>query len=344
MISESKPLVSICMPAYNVERVLAAALDSVLAQTYSRFEVILVDDGSTDRTAEVARSFSDPRIRFIRNEKNLGGYQTMNKAVGLARGDFVAIYHSDDIYEPTIVEKEIGYLLAHPQVGAAFCLDYFMDDEGNIFGAASLPKQFQGRPWLTYDDIFPFLVRHKNIVLRCPTVMARRRVLGAVGPFDAERYDIAADVDMWIRIARRFPIAILDERLLRYRVGKGQWSNRYKKLRTEPELFFAIMDLYIAEDGWREKLSASDLAEYAFHRSDDETFRAANWLIQGQPDRARELLVRPYPWRALLAYPSRRKLRVLLFRGFMRCGLAFGAVRPLGRVLEWTEYGGKLFR
>src|SRR5258707_14578068 len=94
-----QPLVSICISAYNVERYLRDTLDSVLNQTYRNIEVILLDNGSIDGTYDVARSFSDERLRLLRIESNIGGYQGMNKVIRLARGELIAVYHSDDIYE-----------------------------------------------------------------------------------------------------------------------------------------------------------------------------------------------------------------------------------------------------
>lgn len=315
------PTVSICMPAFNVGMVLQPALDSLMHQTYPWSELILVDDGSSDETSTVAQACLDDRIRYIRNATNLGGYQTMNKAVSLATGDLVAIYHADDIYEPTIVEKEVAYLQSHPALGAVFSMDHYIDDQGRIFGGTSLPPEFRGRDSLSYDEVFPYLLRHKNVLFRCPTFMARRTVLDAVGPFDAERYDIAADIDMWIRILRQYPVGILEERLVRYRAGKSQWSTRYNYLRTTPELCFLIMDRYLMEDNWSMRLSRSDLSEYAFHRCEDETFRALNWLLKGEPSRAAELLRHGYPWAALLLRPSLQKARLLAFRALLGLGV-----------------------
>lgn len=341
MNKEYQQLVSICMPAYNVENVLEAALRSVLTQTYQRIEVILIDDASTDNTHKVAQSISDERIKYFRNKTNLGGYQTMNKAISLSTGDLIAVYHSDDVYEPTIVEKEVAYLRANKEVGAVFCLAYLMNDEGSLFGRYTIPHEFRNRKSLTYEEIFPFFLRNKNILLCCPSFMTRRKVLEIVGPFDAEKYDIAADLDMWIRIARRFPIGILNEVLMRYRSGKRRWSKRYNNFRTDQELYFNIMDFYLEKDGWFQKLKNTDLVEYQFHQCDDETFRATNLIIHGDIHKALELLHRPYPYHTLLINLKRRKLRVLLLRVFIRCGITIGLVRPLSRFLKWLEYGGK---
>jgi len=339
---ELQPLVSICISAFNVERFVGEALSSVLAQTYPNTEIILLDNGSTDRTFEVARAFTDDRLHCSRVPENIGGYQGMNKAISMARGDLLAVYHSDDIYEPTMVEKEVAYLRTHAHVGAVFCLDHFIDEEGRIYGGLSLPQKFVGKECLGYEEVFRFFLRNQNTLLCCPTFMVRREVLEAAGPFKPERYDIGADVEMWLRIVRRFPIGILNERLMRYRHFRKQWSRRYRHLRTTRDVFFDIMDEYLEKDGWLQKLPPSDLVEYAFHRCDDNTTRAANLLILREVTAARELLQGSYPWRSLLTRFRRRKLRVLVLRALMRAALAIDATRPLSRLLVWTEYGGRI--
>lgn len=342
----AQPLVSICMPAYNAEHTIREALDSILAQTYQNIEIVVFDDGSSDRTAKIIHSFKDSRVRYYCNPQNLGGFQTMNQAIALSQGELIAVYHADDIYTPTIVAKEVAYLQSHLEAGAVFCLDHFINEEGQVYGGATMPSEFRGKRLITYEEVFPFLLRYKNILFCCPTFMTRQSVLNATGLFNAEKYDIAADLELWLRIARQFPVGILDERLMYYRHTKMQWSNRYKRLRTTPELFFAIMDDYLEMDGWAEKLSSKELIEYAFHRCDDETFQAVNCVIQEELDKAQQLLKHPYPWQTLLTDPQqrklRRKLRVLLMRVLVTVGISLGLVRPLTQLLVWTEYGGSL--
>jgi glycosyltransferase involved in cell wall biosynthesis len=334
-MSEPRPLVSICISAYNVERYLAEALRSVLGQTYAKLEIIVLDNGSADRTLAVAESFHDPRLRSLRVPVNLGAYEAMNQIAGMASGQYIAIYHSDDVYERTIVEREVAHLTAHADVGAVFTTHHFMDEGGQIYGGVSLPARLAGRPSLTYDEIMTHTVRRKNALFCCPTFMVRREVLQAVGPFRPERYGIATDLEMWLRVARHFPIAILNERLVRYRRGPHQWSARYLNARTEPEAFFHVMDEYLAIDNWRDKLSREDLVEYAFHRGDDATFRAANLVRRGDAAAAMALLrAHPFPWRSLLAGYPRRKVRNLILRTMIRGGVALGAAHPLAAVLE----------
>jgi hypothetical protein len=197
-----------------------------------------------------------------------------------------------------------------------------------------LPREFVGKESLDYQHVFRFILRNKNILIWCPTFMVRRSVLEVVGLFNPETYDIGADLEMWLRILRKFPIAILNERLMRYRVGTWQWSSRYRQLRTEADLHFAVMDHYLEQDGWKEKLSRDDLVEHEFHRCDDDAYRAVNYVTLGQRERARELLKRPYPWRTLKNGIKRRKLRLLALRALVKCGLALGAARPMALLLR----------
>ncbi|RKH08470.1 glycosyltransferase family 2 protein [Corallococcus sp. CA047B] len=108
-----KPSVSVIIPAYNVEAYLGAAIDSVLAQTRRDIEIVIVDDGSTDRTVEVAERYQDPRIRVFKNERNAGASQSRNVAIGHARGEWVAILDSDDWWAETRLERLLTLAEAH---------------------------------------------------------------------------------------------------------------------------------------------------------------------------------------------------------------------------------------
>ena len=104
------PRVSILLPAYNAERYLREAIDSMLSQTYQNFELLIIDDGSKDRTAEIVRSYTDERIRFIQNECNIGLANTLNKGMRLARGEYLARMDADDICVPTRFQAQYDFL------------------------------------------------------------------------------------------------------------------------------------------------------------------------------------------------------------------------------------------
>src|SRR5450631_3437681 len=116
------PLVSIVVPAYNAERFLRPSLDSIVGQSYPEKEILLMDDASTDRTAEIAQSYGG-RIAYHRQPRNRGQFGNVDDGIALARGKYIAVYHSDDLYDPEIVAREVAFLEAHHSAGAVFALD-----------------------------------------------------------------------------------------------------------------------------------------------------------------------------------------------------------------------------
>ena len=127
-----KELISVILPAYNAERFLKEAIDSILAQTYTDFELIILNDGSTDRTEEIILSYDDPRIRYVKNETNLKLIKTLNKGIELAKGKYIARMDADDISLPTRFEKEIRYMEEHPNCDVVSVLPYVMSESGEI--------------------------------------------------------------------------------------------------------------------------------------------------------------------------------------------------------------------
>ena len=125
-------LISVILPAYNAERFLNKAIDSILAQTYTNFELIILNDGSTDRTESIILSYKDPRIRYVKNESNLKLIKTLNKGIDLARGKYIARMDADDISLPTRFEKEIEYMESHPTCGVVSVLPFVMREDGKI--------------------------------------------------------------------------------------------------------------------------------------------------------------------------------------------------------------------
>ncbi len=146
---KADPLVSVIVPVYNGARYLRESLDSILRQSYASVEVIVMDDASADETPAIIASYGD-RIRSVRQPANLGQFDNVNAGIGLARGELIAVYHADDVYEPHIVRREVEFLEAHPEVGAVFCLDVFVDQENREYGRLELPRDLRGHGVLTY--------------------------------------------------------------------------------------------------------------------------------------------------------------------------------------------------
>ena len=137
--------------ATTAPRYLREALDSLLAQTYERIEIILLDDASTDATPEIAAEYAG-RISYVRQPTNLGIYNNVNIGIAQARGDLIATYHADDLYLPTIVEAQVAYFDRHPEVGAVFCSDIFVDADGREYARLVLPPEVRGEKPLDYRN------------------------------------------------------------------------------------------------------------------------------------------------------------------------------------------------
>jgi glycosyltransferase involved in cell wall biosynthesis len=337
-VTTTSPLVSIVVPAYNAERFLSEALTSVCAQTHDAIEVIVCDDASTDRTSEIARDTGDPRVRNLRNDQTLGGYGAMNRAVRDSRGEFVAIYHADDVYDAQIVERELAFLREHEDVGAVFCLDRFIDESGREYRRLAVPTALTGTTVFDAALLAENLLRHKNTFLRTPSVMFRRAAFDAVGGFDQERFGIAADLDMWTRLSLVWHIGLVHEYLLGYRHYTAQWSKQYARMRTEPEAFFAVMDSHLSRPDVRALVSAEALTSYQVWRMRDETERAANAYVLGDRQTAIALLdssaVLP------LLRSSRRAVvaRMLALRAILRAAAATGVSPSARRLVHFARF------
>jgi glycosyltransferase involved in cell wall biosynthesis len=333
-----KPLVSIVVPAYNAERFLGDALASVCAQSHPDLEVIVCDDASTDRTPAVAQGTGDPRVRYLRNEHTLGGYGAMNRGVGESRGEYVAVYHADDLYDTRIVERELAFLLDHEEVGAVFCLDRFIDESGREYGRLRLPPALADLDVLDAELLVDSLLRYKNTFLRTPSVMFRRAAFDSVGGFDQAGFGIAADLDMWNRISIRWRIGLVNEYLMSYRHYSAQWSKRYERMRIEPEMFFLVMDTHLSRPGIAHLVTADARMCYDVWRAQDDAERAANAFVLGDRNRAVALLRGSGVLPLLRSSRRGQVARVIGLRALVRSAAAIGPSGPARSLVHFARF------
>ncbi len=228
------PKVSVVVPLYQTERYIVDALRSALAQTFGDFEVVVVDDGSSDRGPELARGLGDPRIRVIRQE-NRGLAGARNTGVREARADYIALLDADDLWAPAKLAKLVARLDADPGIGVVFSESALIDDDGREIGLVQRPAK---RP-LDAAHIFC-----RNPVGNGSAPVLRRAALDDVAFHDAslgrlcwfdESFRQSEDIECWTRIAAlgKWTFACVSEPLTLYRVASGGLSaNTERQLET----------------------------------------------------------------------------------------------------------------
>jgi glycosyltransferase involved in cell wall biosynthesis len=210
MTFDSKaPLVSILIPAYNAERYIKEAIDSALMQDYPNMEILVIDDGSTDKTQAIVRAYADPRIRLLQQE-NRGIVRTRNRLLNEARGEYFSYLDSDDIYLQGRISKEVAFLEAHREYALVYCgIKYFFDGEPDKFYRHSF-KQYSG------DEVFPGLL--EKMFITNTTITFRRKIYDTLGGYDPA-LGFVEDWEYFIRMVRNgFAIAYLNEDLVRFRL------------------------------------------------------------------------------------------------------------------------------
>ena len=212
-------LVSIVLPVYNGERWISGALDSALGQTHRAVEVIVVDDGSHDRTLPLveARARADSRVRVL-SQANRGLAATRNRAIEVARGEFIAPLDADDLWDPTKIERQLRRMVdAGSQTGLVYCWWVWMDTEGAILDSS--PR------WRIEGDGADALLQ-VNFVGNSSVPFFRRAVLEEVGGYDVMLTEGCEDWDLALRVAERSRVAVAPAPLVGYRWHRGNMSGR----------------------------------------------------------------------------------------------------------------------
>jgi len=213
--------ISVVIPSYNHEKFIAEAIQSVLDQTYQNFEIIIVDDGSTDGSIEQIRTFSDPRIKLILHKKNRGAAVAMRTALERAKGEYIAVLSSDDMFLPDKLEKQVKFLDENPQYGAVFSYVEIIDEHGYPFTNQNhyYYKKFEQQNRDRYQWLNHFFY-HGNALCH-PSVLIRKSCYDKIGLYD-ERFAQLPDFDFWIRFCLKYELYIIPEKLVKFRIRSDE--------------------------------------------------------------------------------------------------------------------------
>lgn len=208
--------ITVVMPVYNGRQYLRQAIESILSQAYRDFELLIIDDGSTDDSREICRSYGDARIRLEENGRNLGLVATLNRGLDLAAGEYIARMDCDDVSLPDRFSRQIEFLEKHPEIG--ICGTWFerLQEGGSVM--MRFPTDHNAlRFFMLVDNPFPH-----------STIFMRRSVINGFGLRFDPGYIHAEDYELWARAAEYTKVANIPEILLKYRYHPDNISHRFK--------------------------------------------------------------------------------------------------------------------
>ena len=254
------PKVSVLLSNYNGDKHLDESISSVLSQTYKDFEFIIVDDASTDSSRKVIENYHDKRIKKYYAEKNRNIAYSLNLALSMASGEYIARIDSDDVWELNKLEIQVQYMENHSECGACFTKVNIIDEYSNIandmydeyfqlFNSAENKSQ---REWLRFFF-------YQGNCLCHPSVVIRRNVLEHVGGYYHLAYVQAEDYELWTRIVMKYPIHILEEKLVRYR-----WEETVNKIsgKTDGRIYAFPNIMMLTRKRIMENIDNEDLVRY----------------------------------------------------------------------------------
>ena len=239
----NKTKVTIILTSYNHAKYLRESIESVLHQTFSDFELIIWDDASTDESWNIIQSYNDPRIHTFRNEINKRGIINAVLSSNTNLSDYIAIHHSDDVWEPKKLEKQASILDENPQIGAVF-------SNALIIGENSQPLEDRLHPYYSVFDQpnrnryewLNFFIYHGNALCH-PSVLIRKECYAVCGLY---RNGLAQlpDFDMWVRLCFKYDIYVLPEKLIRFRIRANEANASGNLLDARIRQQFEFLQIY----------------------------------------------------------------------------------------------------
>jgi len=312
------PKVSVIIPAYKAITYLPETMEDVLSQTFDNFEVIVVNDGSTDETEQWVSQIADSRVKLI-SQENRGLAGARNTGINHARGKFIAFLDADDLWEPTKLEKQVRILEENSEVGLVYTWVAYIDEQGKSTGRV-FKNQAEG-------DVWKELIEH-NIVECGSVAMVRRYCFETCGVFDRNLGSFVEDWDMWLRIASRYAFKVIKEPLVYYRQlpmsASRNWEAMEKSFHLVIEKAFASAPpelLYLKKQSY----GAADIClAWKALQSHNKDYKKAAYF--------RNSAVARYPWLRFSKEYTRLNIAIALMRwlgadGYRKFLLLFHALR-----------------
>lgn len=254
------PKVSVVLPTYNNETYLKDAIDSIIQQTFTDFELIIVDDGSTDKTHSILSAYNDPRMVIITNQENMGVPSSVNRGLEKAQGEYVARMDGDDVSSLNRFALQVSFLDDHPHIGVVGGQRQYIDETGKL-----------------YDCPIRVALVHNLIVWRVflgapfwhPSTMIRKKLFDDYGFYNTNFY-YGSDLELWLRLLTKTQFANLDEDILLYRVHAQAVTHRWKEMPQSPPIRSQVSSQFIGRSIHESIFDFINTAMYSNARLSDE--------------------------------------------------------------------------
>ena len=257
------PKVCICIPAYNAEATIGETLNSLVNQTYKNISIYVIDNNSKDKTVEVVEKFVKKYeiIKLFKYDKTVPADENFDRCITQADGDYTCIFHSDDMYLPNIIEKEMEFFTSHREVGAVFTYANIINENGEKISEILPNKKLTEKDIYGFEELFPLFLKYNNCFVT-PSAMVRTEIYKTeiIKHKRQENFGDAFDVDVWLRILSKHKIGFIYDKLMNYRLSIHSTSFRklllYKN--TVADYMFNVLEYTMKEQKINSLLNCGD--------------------------------------------------------------------------------------
>jgi len=324
------PLVCICVPNYNNENTIAQTLDSIANQTYQNLIIKVFDNASTDSSMDILGEYESKydNIQVFQSEKNIGAEANFTKCIENMEGKYSAIYHSDDIYLPTIVEEEVK-VLEENNIGAVFTRKKILDQYDNVEVDKTFPQELCVESFYTFPfkKIFGLILKYENFITT-PSVMAKTSLYKAkIKAWDASRFNTASDLDVWLRFSEIQNIGLISKELIHYRATPASYSYRRRFNYFKVSDFLKVIKFYL------DKYSEFNKAYFDFYILKDTNLIVRNKILNNMQTHHSEIKLLKFSLIKLIL-TDKDKFKIYIFSIVYKTALFFRANTFLSKIIK----------
>ena len=246
-----QPFACICVPCYNNEATIGETLQSLVKQNYSNFVIKVFDNASTDNSRAVVNQFKAQyqNIELFTRETTISGEENFNYCIQHAEGDYSAIFHSDDVYHPDMIARQVAFLELRPGCGAVSTHACVINEKSKFVGERFVPIELKSNTEheLSDFDLSNLVFKYGNFIT-CPSVMFRTEILkGHVKEFRGSDFKSSADLNVWLRVAEKASFGFINEPLINYRQSSASFSFNLSRVRIHDHDMFLVLDDYLEQ-------------------------------------------------------------------------------------------------